>query len=255
MSTDSCRDSSLTSQVYLDFHEPFWLRTTEQTNGIDAVRVDAHGTTPNVRASTMPIHQANGTGHGEKGASLFHWLSPEYDPKGNPDKYDFEALDLTKLPGRTAHPTLLFYIYGECSHHIAKMVKAAPTEAARKEALINFFKPYLSLLPGYSAEDPVCTPKAALATAWAADELAGYGSYCNFQVGLEEGDKDIEAIREGMPERGLWFAGEHVSPFVALGTTTGAYWAGQAVGERIVQKHAESSETIKVQEPPSTYRT
>lgn len=37
-------------------------------------------------------------------------------------------------------------------------------------------------------------------------------------------DKDIEALRKGCPERGVWFAGEHTAPFVALGTTTGAYW-------------------------------
>ncbi len=46
-------------------------------------------------------------------------------------------------------------------------------------------------------------------------------------------DKDIEALREGCPERGLWFAGEHTAPFVALGTTTGAYWSGEAVAERV----------------------
>lgn len=43
-----------------------------------------------------------------------------------------------------------------------------------------------------------------------------YGSYCNFQVGLENGDKDIEVMRHGMPERGIWLAGEHTAPFVAL---------------------------------------
>lgn len=25
----------------------------------------------------------------------------------------------------------------------------------------------------------------------------------------------------------MWFAGEHTAPFVALGTTTGAYWSGE----------------------------
>lgn len=41
-------------------------------------------------------------------------------------------------------------------------------------------------------------------------------------------------LREGVPERGVWFAGEHTAPFVALGTVTGAYWAGEGVGRRIL---------------------
>lgn len=53
--------------------------------------------------------------------------------------------------------------------------------------------------------------------------------------GIEEValDKDIETVREGCPERGIWFAGEHTAPFVALGTVTGAYWSGEAAGRRI----------------------
>lgn len=47
-------------------------------------------------------------------------------------------------------------------------------------------------------------------------------------------DKDIEALRQGCPERGMWFAGEHTAPFVALGTVTGAYWSGEAVARRIM---------------------
>lgn len=65
------------------------------------------------------------------------------------------------------------------------------------------------------------------------DELAGYGSYSTFRIGLREGDKDIEIMREGLPDRNLWFAGEHTAPFIALGTVTGAYMSGEAVGERI----------------------
>lgn len=41
-------------------------------------------------------------------------------------------------------------------------------------------------------------------------------------------------MREGLGERGLWFAGEHVAPFVALGTVTGAWWSGEAVAKRII---------------------
>jgi hypothetical protein len=65
--------------------------------------------------------------------------------------------------------------------------------------------------------------------------LAGYGSYANFQTGLQRGDEDVEVMRHGMPERGVWLAGEHTSPFVALGTVTGAWWAGDGVAGRIVR--------------------
>ena len=47
-------------------------------------------------------------------------------------------------------------------------------------------------------------------------------------------DKDIEVLRQGCPERGIWFAGEHTAPFVAVGTVTGAYWSGEAVGRRVL---------------------
>lgn len=47
-------------------------------------------------------------------------------------------------------------------------------------------------------------------------------------------EDDIRALRAGMPERGVWLAGEHTAPFVALGTLTGAYWSGEAVGMRLL---------------------
>lgn len=55
-------------------------------------------------------------------------------------------------------------------------------------------------------------------------------------------DKDIEALREGCPDRGVWFAGEHTAPFVALGTITGAYWSGEAVGRRIAAAYGIEDE-------------
>lgn len=81
-----------------------------------------------------------------------------------------------------------------------------------------------------------------MATAWLRDELAGHGSYSNFQVGLEKGDEDIKAMRQGLPEHGLWLAGEHTAPFVALGTATGAYWSGEAVARRLAEAYGLSQE-------------
>jgi hypothetical protein len=54
------------------------------------------------------------------------------------------------------------------------------------------------------------------------------------EVKLEE---DIKALRWGWPEKGVWLAGEHTAPFVALGTLTGAYWSGESVGMRILRAH------------------
>ena len=34
---------------------------------------------------------------------------------------------------------------------------------------------------------------------------------------------DLLALRRGVPERGVWIAGEHCAPFVALGTVTGEF--------------------------------
>lgn len=54
-------------------------------------------------------------------------------------------------------------------------------------------------------------------------------------------DEDIEVIRQGCPERGIWFAGEHTAPFVALGTVTGAYWSGEAVARRVLAAYGLGS--------------
>jgi hypothetical protein len=68
-----------------------------------------------------------------------------------------------------------------------------------------------------------CTPISSVATSWSTDELADYGSYSTFRTVLKKGDKDIEIMREGLPGRNLWLAGEHNGPFIAMGTATSAY--------------------------------
>lgn len=68
----------------------------------------------------------------------------------------------------------------------------------------------------------------------------------NFQTGLERGGEDVEVMRRGLPERGVWLAGEHTAPFVALGTVTGAWWAGEGVARRVVR--AYGMEEVKEKE-------
>lgn len=93
------------------------------------------------------------------------------------------------------------------------------------------------MLPNFSSHDENCRPKAILSTEWQKDEMSGYGSYCNFQVGIKEADEDVKAIRKGCPERRLWFAGEHTAPFEELGTAAGAYMSGEAVAKRILEMY------------------
>lgn len=129
------------------------------------------------------------------------------------------------------------YLFGDLSAHVSSIVHSNPEEQKQHSLLDAFFQPYYSLLPNYDASDPECTPKAYLGTAWRYDELAGNGSYCNLQVGIDHADNHIETIQKGMPDRALWFAGEHASPFEELGTAAGAYISGERVAERILKKH------------------
>ena len=103
---------------------------------------------------------------------------------------------------------------------------------ARDEWLEEFFEPYYSRLPGYGK---TCAPLRFLATEWCNDEFAGNGSYSNFQVGMTNAAHDVEAIRHGMPEKHIYFAGEHTAPVDGLGTVAGAYTSGEKVARRIIE--------------------
>jgi monoamine oxidase len=172
---------------------------------------------------------------GERALSGFcHWLSPNYEPKTNPHRWVNESLELGSLEGADGHATLLFYINGDESRHITSKVRSLPEGKEREEFLFAFFKPYYSRLPSYNEGNSDCQPNACMSTDWLGDDFAGNGSYSNFQVGLEQGDQDIITMRAGVPEEGIWLAGEHTAPFTALGTVAGAYLSGENVAKRIV---------------------
>lgn len=191
-------------KVYINFPKPYWLGTE---------------------------------GDSRKAEGFVQWLSPNYVPDLNPRRWNQEVVELASLDPAVSHPTLLFYTYGEQSQYITSELLKIPDPQKKDEFLLNFFKPYYSRLPHYSDSNPDCKPSGFMATDWLHDELSGFGSYSNFQVGLEEGDADIRAMREGLPDHGLWLAGEHTAPFVGLGTATGAYWSGEAVGKRIAEAY------------------
>ncbi|PHH81062.1 hypothetical protein CDD80_3344 [Ophiocordyceps camponoti-rufipedis] len=170
------------------------------------------------------------------------WLEPDYALDSNPERWLQEAVDLGSLESGFSHPTLLFYLYGDQSQHVAAKMSSLQTDSDRHDFLSGYFQPYYSRLPGYDADSPDCVASASLATKWVLEELAGFGSYTNFQVGVRDADGDIQALRQGLPERGLWFAGEHTAPFVAVGTATGAYWSGESVARRLAEAYGLSSE-------------
>lgn len=210
-------------KVYFSFPSPFWDTTEKKMSGFS------------------------------------QWLSPTYAPRTNKTRYNQEGVELSSLPEEVSHPTLLFYIYGAQSQDLSSQISALETSnpsvinsdsSERRDFLTQWFLPYISKLPGYEAENENCVPISAYFTNWIADDLAGNGSYSNFPIvdaaGKELGheheieqtlDKDIEIIRDGLPGRGVWFAGEHTSPFVALGTVTGAWWSGEGVAERIAEAY------------------
>lgn len=163
------------------------------------------------------------------------WLSPSYALETNPHRWNQECVELASLTPSSSHPTLLFYIYGDQSHYLTSHALTLKSKSEKDAFLLDYFKPYYSRLPFYNPDQEKCQPTSCYATDWLHDDLAGNGSYSNFQTGLTDGDGDVRAMREGVPDKRLWFAGEHTAAFAALGTSTGAYWSGEAVGRRIAQ--------------------
>ncbi|CAF9909209.1 MAG: hypothetical protein ALECFALPRED_005411 [Alectoria fallacina] len=192
---------------------------------------------------TFPVAFWLSSNSTETGPAFFsQFLPPSYALDQNPERWTTECVSLASLPGSCAHPTLLFYFHGPCAQRVTSSIQGL--DPASKEYFFRldaFFQPYYSLLPKYSSSSPDCKPSAILVTNWQNDEFAGFGSYTTFQAsdpatdGEVQLDKDIEALREGCPERGIWFAGEHTAPFVALGTVTGAYWSGESVAKRVAE--------------------
>ena len=176
---------------------------------------------------------------------FFQFLNPDFAPAQNSQQWTIECLSLASLPEACGHATLLFYINGPTSEYVTGLVREEEAGSeGYQDQLRAFFSPYYSRLPHYEAG--TCQPSSFCHTDWQGDEFAGNGSYSTFQVsdyakdGLVELDKDIEILRHGCPERHVWFAGEHTAPTLALGTTTGAFWSGEAVAERLAKLYGDT---------------
>lgn len=198
-------------KIFVKFPSAFWHESTTQSN--------------KTHEPTNPV--------------FAQFLEPTYTPHPKEIQWNQECLSLANLPSPCAQPTLLFYTYGPCGTNIVNKISDLDESSPEyKQVLTKILEPFYSKLPGYDPSSLSCEPSSILATRWQLDPYAGNGSYCNFQIGLAAGDKDIEVLREGGGvgvERGIWFAGEHTAPFVALGTTTGAYWSGERVAVKVCE--------------------
>ena len=210
---------------------------------VKAIGSIGYGTLEKVYISFPSAFWLSKKDEGNYAEGFIQWLKPSYGSDVNPNHWYQDAVELGSLPGEHAHPTLLFYTYGEQSAYITSRLVEAEENAKKAEFVYTYFKPYYSRLPGYVEGSPENTATAWKATVWSQDELAGNGSYGNFQVGLEEGDEDIKAMRNGVPDQGLWLAGEHTAPYVALGTATGAYWSGELVAKKIGEVYGRLNDT------------
>ncbi|KAK6207039.1 flavin containing amine oxidase [Colletotrichum tabaci] len=235
-------------KVYITFPVAFWDHIQAPSNVPDSNQ-----------CSTVEGSEAQREKTGITSPSFFHFLHPEYVP----EKQQHWSIELVPLSspavfGSHAKPTVLIYTHDPCAAYVSSLIRDLdPAGTEYFDALDCFFRPFYSRLPNYQTGHGDCTPAAILATDWHGDDLAGNGSYSNFQVSeavtvtardggmYEEGqekqesreihlDLDIKVMRSGLPERGVWFAGEHTAPFVALGTTTGAYWSGESAASRIL---------------------
>ncbi|KAJ5493053.1 hypothetical protein N7539_001799 [Penicillium diatomitis] len=221
-------------KVFLTFPRAFWHDdSTNQTASSSSEASQSTATTATTTGTSTSTSPA-------MNPIFTQFLEPEYTNHPEGMEWNQECLSLAGLPSPCNQPTLMFYTYGPCSTYIVEQISPLdPRSPEYREKLITLFEPFYSRLPGFDASRPDCDPTGVLATQWQKDPYAGNGSYCNFQIGLTQADKDIVTLRTGAgvgPERGLWFAGEHTAPFVALGTTTGAYWSGERAAVQICEK-------------------
>ena len=181
----------------------------------------------------------DGMGTFNRFASITLYATPEYAPHTNPGHWNQEIFSFSALPPEVAHPTLLFYIYGDNSKLVTEAIqKISPDSKEYYQTLVDFFEPYYSLLPHYNKSDPRCKPSGCLSTDWEHDKFAGNGSYTHYAVPLKDGAETVGIIRDGMgADRHIWLAGEHAAPTIALSTIVGAYWSGEGVARKILEKH------------------
>lgn len=161
--------------------------------------------------------------------SFMQWLRPDYVPPGH-QRWKMEALSLASVKPPKNAPVLMFYIFGDCSSYVCQQT-SNKSDSQRQDFLREFMDPYIRCIPGY--DDSTCAPCQFVNSQWCTDEFS-LGSYTTFTAGNEDAGEDIATMRWGMPEVGIWLAGEHTAPLDGLGSVYGAYKSAEAVADRIV---------------------
>ena len=202
-------------KVFIKFPRAFWNDGVAHSTGF-------HG--PNMDETETPLFPLE---------SLF--LSPEYAPDSNPEKWRTEIISFSGLPEPFSQPVIMFFVYGQWGRHITGLVRGMEQVSEEYYRVLDAnFQPLYSKLPHYEPTAADCKPLKYLSTDWQNDKLAGYGGFTNLPVGSGDCAEHFEALRDGMGEdRGIGFAGEHVSPLGGLGTVTGAYWSGELVARKV----------------------
>lgn len=166
------------------------------------------------------------------------YLPPNYATESNPAKWRVEIISFSGLPGHFSQPVLMFFVYGQWGRHITGLVRGMKQDSEEYYRILdNNFRPYYSKLPNYDPVNTNCRPSQYMSTDWQGDKFAGYGSFANLPVGSGDCAQHFETLREGMgDDRGIWFAGEHTSPVGGVGTVHGAYWSGEEVARKVVNR-------------------
>jgi len=212
-------------KVYLAFPEAYWDQRLQSSDTND-----------------------DGKAESQRFPGFANFLNPDYAPAEHESwSLEMNPLSDSDVFGPHAQHALIFSLFGECGTTLTSHIHdLSPGSDEYDKVISDFLQPYYSRLPNYDPSDASCQPSAVLATNWQNDEYA-WGSYTNFKVHDPQEsvvlDEEVRAMREGMPDRAIWLAGEHVAPFVGLGTSTGAYWSGEMAAMRILAANGMVSST------------
>ncbi|KAK9459879.1 uncharacterized protein V1516DRAFT_626984 [Lipomyces oligophaga] len=144
------------------------------------------------------------------------------------------AVSLAHFPEKYCQNVLLWYLYGDEGQKVMAM---------DDDEVQKYFQPYLEKIERDSKYDNnyddgyasgVAGSEHIVMTKWGQDPLAGFGSYTMFPVGLENGLDDLKVLAKGVPDRRIWFAGEHCARILELATVGGAYESGLRAGQDVL---------------------
>ncbi len=135
------------------------------------------------------------------------------DTEDDPDLF-ISFISIAQFPVN-AQPVLLVYSADKLARYIADLYKNKG-----KDGICRWLQKYVSRLPGH-APTVDCAIKDVQLTHWTTDPFS-YGSYTYAPTGAEDSGRDIEILGKGLPERAIYFAGEHAGNSTNMGCVHGA---------------------------------